>query len=318
MILTRRHLRKKVMQSLFAMELSKNIELEKERKFLVKSIDQLNGLFLANLSFLIALRDHADYLYTSSKNNFIPSTKKQQEPHLKIRNNKVLNLLNNHPKLSAAIEKYKVDYWDLDTKYVSMVYDQLKEHDFYLTYQETSQDNDFKTDLKFVINIFKEVVVEFDPLYQYFEDREITWGTDFPVANSMTLHYLEKLKDEKSDLESMIPTFIKDRIDVEFAIDLFQKTKLHEAKFTEAIDQNADKWELKRIAPIDKILISMGICELLYFPSIPTKVTLNEYIEISKDFSTPKSNIFINGLLDKFSKEYTRSGEINKIGRGLL
>jgi N utilization substance protein B len=106
--------------------------------------------------------------------------------------------------------------------------------------------------------------------------------------------------------------------DEEFLLDLFRKTVLHQDEFTVDIDEKTPNWDTERIADIDMILIKMALTEFLYFPSIPTKVTINEYIEIAKDYSTTKSSYFINGVLDKLLKEYDKSGKLKKIGRGLL
>ena len=106
--------------------------------------------------------------------------------------------------------------------------------------------------------------------------------------------------------------------DEEFLVELFRKTILHQQEFTGEIDEKTPNWDTERIADMDMILIKMALTEFLYFPSIPTKVTINEYIEIAKDYSTRKSSYFINGVLDKLLKDYNKSDRLNKIGRGLL
>ena len=110
----------------------------------------------------------------------------------------------------------------------------------------------------------------------------------------------------------------RDQDDEDFVTNLFRKTASHHLEFNEDIDQKTPNWDTERIADMDMILIKMALTEFLYFPSIPTKVTINEYIEIAKDYSTRKSSYFINGVLDKLLKDYNKTGRLNKIGRGLL
>ena len=110
----------------------------------------------------------------------------------------------------------------------------------------------------------------------------------------------------------------RDKEDKQFALDLLQKTILNQNEYSEEIAQKTTNWDSDRLAMVDSVLLKMAICELQNFPSIPTKVTINEYLEIAKEYSTPKSSVFINGILDKLVKEYSVKGKLNKVGRGLL
>ena len=111
---------------------------------------------------------------------------------------------------------------------------------------------------------------------------------------------------------------LKNSEDRDFAVDLFKKTLLNRSKLNEEIAKRTTNWDSERIASLDSILLQMAICEIQKFPSIPTKVTINEYLEVAKEYSTPKSSMFINGILDKIVKEYTAQGTLNKMGRGLM
>ena len=135
--------------------------------------------------------------------------------------------------------------------------------------------------------------------------------------NTAILAFLKKTKASNNE-DLALPKLVKDQDDLEFAKDLFKKAKLHEQKFEKELDGKTPNWDSERIAILDKIIIQLGICEFQKFPSIPVKVTINEYLEIAKEYSTPKSSVFINGILDKLSKEYAENGVLNKIGRGLL
>ena len=135
----------------------------------------------------------------------------------------------------------------------------------------------------------------------------------------MTSLIVKLLKGLRKDKENeLVPPLFKDIADREFGIELLKKAVLNDEKFQQYLVQKTPQWDTERIAEIDAILIKMGITELLKCPSIPVKVTLNEYVEIAKEYSTPKSSVFINGILDTLSKDFTQDGTLKKIGRGLL
>jgi N utilization substance protein B len=149
------------------------------------------------------------------------------------------------------------------------------------------------------------------------EDKNITWVDDLPVVNTAIVKLLRKVK-QHSTQSHFIPELIKDEEDKTFAVELLEKTTSNLSVFSEEIQQKTKNWDKDRIANIDFVLLQMAICEFQMFPTIPVKVTINEYIEIAKEYSTPKSSVFINGVLDKLVKEYSDKGTLNKKGRGLM
>ena len=153
-------------------------------------------------------------------------------------------------------------------------------------------------------------------MYEYLEDKRLTWIDDFPIVNTAMVKMLGKIS-EKNVANVLIPDLYKDIEDREFALQLLRKVVLNEEKLSAEIDGKTPNWDQDRIADLDFIILKMGIAEFLYFPSIPVRATINEYLEISKEYSTPKSSIFINGILDKLVKEFEISKKLNKIGRGL-
>jgi N utilization substance protein B len=143
----------------------------------------------------------------------------------------------------------------------------------------------------------------------------ISWVDDIPFVNTWIVKSLSKQKLQNN---FVLGSLYKDQDDEDFVKDLFQKTILNNKEYEKDITDKTPNWETDRIAGMDMILIKMAITEFINFPSIPTRVTINEYIEISKDYSTENSSYFINGVLDKISKEFIQSKRIVKIGRGLL
>jgi N utilization substance protein B len=192
----------------------------------------------------------------------------------------------------------------------------LKESKLYEKYMSTSV-NTFEEDKQFVVDLFTDIIVPNEKLYEYLEDDKLTWIDDIPVVNTQIVKQLKGIKSEE-DTSFKVPKLFKDADDKDFAKDLFRKTVLNEKELAKEFDTKTPNWDMDRIAEIDTIILKMAICELLKFPSIPVKVTLNEYLELAKEYSTPKSSIFINGILDNLVKEFQTNKKMIKAGRGLM
>src|SRR5690606_26164165 len=171
-------------------------------------------------------------------------------------------------------------------------------------------------DRDLIIQLLRESVARNEKSDEYIEDDQLTWVDGFPIVNTFLLKRLKKATETSGD-RYFLPPLFKDQEDLEFANDLLTKTLLNDAQWEKEIEGKTPNWDNDRIAEIDSIILKMAICELLNFPSIPAKVTLNEYLEIAKEYSTPKSSIFINGVMDKLAKEYKTDGRLQKVGRGL-
>ncbi|MBQ0735965.1 transcription antitermination factor NusB [Aquimarina celericrescens] len=314
-MLTRRHIRVKVMQSLYSMEQTQSDNLDKEEKFLLFSINQMYDLFLINLQLLVEIKKQAtDFLTKSQKKHL--ATSDEKNPNTKFINNEILSLLESNIQLKTEIEKKKLNCWQLDDEYVKILWNEIRESELYKDYMSTKLSS-FREDKDFVLDIFKEIIAPNDKLYEYIEDKNLTWIDDLPIVNTAIIKMLRKSKASNDENKSL-PKLYKDADDKKFAVDIFRKTALNAVEFTKEIDDRTPNWDQDRIAELDKAIIKMAICEFVKFPSIPVKVTINEYLEIAKEYSTPKSSIFINGILDKISKEYQENGKLNKVGRGLM
>ncbi|MCL6218040.1 transcription antitermination factor NusB [Zunongwangia pacifica] len=314
-MLTRRHIRVKVMQSLYAFNQSENDNLASEEKFLLKSMEEMYDLFVLQLSLLTEIKAHAETFLERSQQKHL-ATKEDKDPNRKFVQNAVFEILEQNTQLEQIIDDRKLNHWKFDDEYVAILWNEIKESDAFADYMET-RDNSFKEDKDFILAIFKKVIAPNDKIYDYFEDKKLTWLDDLPLVNTAVVKMLQKLKQTATP-EDKLPKLFKSIDDKEFAVNLFRKTYLKDAKLSEEMQGKTPNWDKDRIAEIDTVLLKMAICEFLEFPSIPVKVTINEYLEISKEYSTPKSSIFINGILDKLSKEYKTDGKLNKIGRGLM
>lgn len=313
-MINRRHIRVKVMQSVYALLQSESDNLDKEEKFLKKSIVKMYDLYTLLLYLFVEIKNTEKEHIKASKNKIL-ATSEDLNPNQKFINNAVFSIFENSEALLTYLKDKKLDkYWYLEDKYVRNITKNIKESTHYKEYMR-SEESSFTEDKAFVISIFKEIIAPNDLLFEYFEDKNMSWVDDIPFVNTFVLKTLKGL--QKSDVFTLGDLY-KDEDDEKYVIELFRKTVLNHHNYETYIQGKTPNWETDRIAEIDMILIKMAICEFLQFPSIPTKVSINEYIEIAKDYSTQKSSYFINGVLDKLSKEMMEKGEIKKVGRGLL
>src|SRR5690606_15939290 len=239
----------------------------------------------------------------------------ERNPIRKFIDNPILQYLVHDQVLADKLEARKIS-WELDQEYVNILYRAIIQSECYREYMD-KETSDFKEDRMFIVQLYQEVIAPNEKLFEYIEDKKLTWVDDLPLVNTLLLKMIKKLKPATTD-DYFHPPLFKDVDDKEFASLLFKKTVLNDEKIQQEIEGKTPNWDTDRIADLDALLLKMAICEFLYFPSIPVKVTINEYLEIAKEYSTPKSSIFINGILDKLVKEYKANNTLNKSGRGLL
>ena len=313
-MLTRRHIRVKVLQSIYAYNQSEIKNLEKQEKFLLYNMEQMQDLYLVMLQLMLALRNQAENFLNLSQKKHL-ATDLEKNPSKVFIENKVIELIASNEIFSDIIKNRKLNYWEVDSEYIAILFNSLKENDWYSEFLNQKATN-FNEDKDFLIKVFKNVIAPNDKLYEYIEDRRLTWVDDFPLVNTLIVKMLSKISEKNIDA-ILIPDLYKNKEDRDYAIDLMQRVILNDEELTIIIDEKTPNWDKERIADIDMIILKMGISEFLYFPSIPVRATINEYLEVSKEYSTPKSSLFINGILDKIVKEFSNSKKINKTGRGL-
>ena len=301
------------MQSIYALHQKNSDDIEKEEKFLINSIDNISNLYLIMISSLIELRKKEIlFLETSSKKHL--ATPEERNPNRKFVDNAVLKNLEDSNSISIALEKRKIDNWIMNDDYILILLNEVKQSSLYEKYM-LSKTNSFEEDKQFVVDMFTEIIAPNEKLYEYIEDNKLTWIDDIPMVNTQIL---KQLKQVTQDDEFRVTKLYKDEEDKEYVSLLFRKTVLNEVDLAKEYIDKTPNWDTERIAEIDTIILKMAICEFLKFPSIPVKVTINEYLEIAKEYSTPKSSIFINGILDNLVKEFSKEDKIKKSGRGLL
>ncbi len=312
-MINRRHIRTKVMQSVYAILTSKSDNLTKEEKFLTSSIDKMFDLYVLMLDVLPRVKAIAkETLEISKKKHF--ATSEDLNPNTKFIENKAIAVLEESVSFQTYKQENQLDNWHVEEKFMRTIFENLKNSELYSSYMNSSEQS-FKEDARFVVDFFTQFIAPNETLANYFEDMNISWVDDIPFVNTWAVRSLEKLKKDKPFVLNEI---YKDKEDREFVNDLFRKVVLNHTTFEKEIENKTPNWETDRIADLDMIMIKMGICEFLHFSTIPVKATMNEYIEIAKDYSTQKSSFFINGVLDKVWRELDKTGRLNKIGRGRL
>lgn len=317
-MLSRRHLRIKVLQAVYAFVQSGSADLAKGEKQLLASIEKIHELIIYQLSFLIEMRDFAHNRIEESKKKFFPSDE-DLNPNMRFVENKVLMMIEENRDYKRNRDRLRIN-WGEEREMIRKGYIMLRESNFFEKYMHKGK-NGFEEDRDLLIKLVKKVLADFELLEYFYESKSVFWAFDsYFTGNQMLIKYLKSI-DAGDDEMKTIPPVIKDDEgdeDRAFMIRLFHKTILNSEKFGSLIEEKARNWELDRIALMDTILIKMALAELLEFPSIPIKVTLNEYIDISKYYSSAKSKVFINGILDKLIVDLKEQDLIKKTGRGLL
>jgi N utilization substance protein B len=313
-MLTRRHIRVKVMQSIYALSQSQSDQVDKELKFINMSIANMHDLHILTLDLFVKLSELAQKQLELSQKKYL-ATSAEKNPNKKFLQNAIIQHLVHNENLKTAIYNRKLDDWELNDEYIRVIFDEMLASDVYEDYMD-SEETSYDKDREFLAKLFSEVIAPNEKLYEYFEDQKLTWLDDLPVVNTLILKSIKQSKHGKERI--FLPELYKDDEDREFVKDLFTKTVLNDDMLTTEIQGKTPNWDKDRIANLDLILLKMAICEFLKFPSIPAKVTINEYIELAKEYSTSKSSMFVNGILDKLIKEYKKENKLNKIGRGLM
>lgn len=303
------------MQSIYAMHQNGSDNIEKEEKFLLFSIENIQDLYLTMLSALVEIQKKEIIFLEKSAEKHL-ATSEEKKPNKKFVDNVIFKILNDNDSLKNALEDRKITTWTLNDDYILLLLASIKESDLYKKYM-SNRKNDFQDDKDFIVNLYEEVIAPNEKLYEYLEDNKLTWVDDIPVVNTEIVKQLRAIKSDK-DTSFRIPKIYKDTEDKEYVSNLFRKTVLNETELAKDYIDKTPNWDTERIAEIDTIILKMAICEFLKFPSIPAKVTINEYLEIAKEYSTPKSSIFINGILDNLVKEFQTNGKLVKTGRGLM
>jgi len=314
-MLNRRHLRIKVLQALYAYYQSDEGSFHKSEKDLLEAVEKIYDLYIYLLLSFGELKSIAERRIEDNKKKIRPS-EEEMNPNLKFVNNQIIQILEDNKDLRVASEERKVNWVgdDVQEMFRKMLL-HIRESETFFEFMNNGEAG-FEEDRQFALSLFKVEIANYPLLYDFFEEKSIQWLDDIDLACSMVLKTIKNFSEEG---DNSILALYKDKDDeLSFIKNLLRKTISMDKENETIIDELTNNWEFDRIAKMDVILMKMAITEFQIFNNIPTKVTLNEYIEISKFYSTPKSNTFINGILDKAIRKLTDENKIQKVGRGLV
>ncbi len=313
-MISRRIIRTKVLQVLYAYYTSEDKSLNNAEKELFFCIRKTYDLYHFLLVLVIEIADYAEQRIEIKKNKHQP-TYEDLNPNTKFISNQIIQLLRENRQLHAYISQQKLS-WVNHPELIKELYLFLTESDFYNEYM-ADKNRSFLDDRKFIDKLLNNIILLAEDLDEVLEEMSIYWNDDIEFTVSMISKTLKKFHPHSGSDQNLMPMF-KDQDDRDFARDLLRKSIINHDELLELIKEHSKNWDLDRIAFMDILIMQLAATEFIYFPSIPTKVTLNEYIELSKFYSTEKSRNFINGILDKALKDLKKSGKINKTGRGLI
>lgn len=313
-MLNRRLIRIKVFKSLFsAVSSGADSAIAVERSF-VSSCDKTRDLYYFMMDVAVALKRAADNRIEAGLKKFHPSPE-EKNPNRKFSENLFVERILNEEKFVSYVEREGL-LWNTEelALYVKKLYARIAEKEYFKFYM-ASPERSFKEDCELFIKIFTEEFEEDETLEQILEDMSLFWMDDLGFVLMTIVSNIEYLKERN---KFVIPkTFLKDD-DKDFAVELMSYSFVNYDTIYSKVAENLSNWDSDRLVSTDIALIVLGVAEAMRFPNIPVKVTINEYVEISKFYSTVNSKVFVNGLLDKLIQGMVASGEIVKSGRGLI
>lgn len=314
-MLNRRHLRIKVLQALYAFKQSDNENYSAGEKELMHSIDKMYDLYILYLLVFDELKTFADRKIEERKRKIIPS-EEDINPNFNFVNNKFIEKLSSNSMLKEQSDDLKLNWvGDVNQDLIKKLFAQIEKSDLYQQFMAL-ENTDFDMDKTFCVKLFKQEIANSNILLNHFEEQRIHWQDDFDHVFSMLVKSLKAIKEDAQENTPIMNLYKDDEED--FVKKLFRRAIANFNDHVEVLDKYTKNWESDRLARMDTIIMTLAITEAKEFQSIPLKVTLNEYIEISKFYSTPKSNVFINGVLDKAFADLQKDGTIRKVGRGLV
>ena len=294
-IINRRYIRIRVIQFVYSNSVIED-DLDKNMLDFRNSISNSLDLLYCSIDLIKEIRSHFTSIQTKKKSFKV------------ILDNPYINFLSN---LNIPAKRGITIDWKLNSNYINDIKKRFIEDEI------SGKNKSEKEDLNFFLYFFSEIIWSSEILYEFIQDENITWTDDIPTINSYIISIVKDLDINKKNTFK-IPCINDYKDEIVYGEKLIKQVFDNNDKLKSFLDGRIPNWDTKRIAQIDLAILISAIAELIYFPFIPVKVTINEYIEISKEYSSPKSSVFINGVLDKIIKDLTEDGTISKSGRGLI
>jgi N utilization substance protein B len=313
-MLNRRQIRIKVMQLLFAYYSEEKPDIVKFEKTLFESFERFRDLYVALLLLPAEMQAKAIEKIEAGMNKKLP-TKEDLHPNTKFVTNTLVRILSNSRTLEKASKEIHIRWKDNDDLLKGMFKNLIESLD-YKEYMN-NKERGFEHDREYLLRFLRRHLINYELMHDYLEETGIFWNDDLDLAASMALKTLKTVKEKDDDI-ALLPLWKADDDEEEYTKNLFRKTITMGEEHEKLIAESAPNWDADRIALMDMVILKMALAEARICESIPLKVSMNEYIELANYYSTPKSNVFINGLLETLFNRLVSEGKINKLGRGLL
>lgn len=292
-------IRIRVVQILFSYSQNDTIDLKKAENELLFSLQKSYDLYHYFLSLLIVLTDLYERRVEARRAKLLPS-EEDMNPNTKLLENKFIRQLRDNKQLNDYLQERPFDWYNQDA-YTRNLLDTILASDVYKDYIGNT-DESYDVDREFWRKVFKHIICTSEELYNLLEDESLYWNDDVEIVQSFVLKTIKRFDGQDGAEQDLLPMF-KDDTDREFAVKLLRESLFNGKDYRDSIDKYTQNWESERIALMDMVIMQIAVSELVNFPSIPVSVTLNEYIDIAKAYSTTKSASFINGILDSIVKE---------------
>ena len=292
-------IRIKVLQIVFAYYQNGSDDLKMAENELFLSLRRSYDLYYYFLLLIVEVTRLHERQLDTRKHKYLP-TSDELNPNMRLVNNRLARQIEANGKLQAYVKEHGVS-WVNETDFVKRVLELILNSELYAEYKD-SEDDSYETDREFWRAVFRKLICRNEELENALEDISIYWNDDIEIIQTFVIKTIKRFEEAHGSRQELLPMF-KDEEDRDFAIQLFRKTLLYGEEYRERIDRHLRNWESERVANMDLYIMQMALAELLHFPNIPVNVTLNEYIDAAKAYSTPKSGTFINGILDSIVQE---------------
>ncbi len=313
-MLSRRLIRIKVLQVLYAYSKKSYSTVKQAEKELKTSLERTYSLFFMIILLLREVSDYAEERIRLGKEKKMPA-REDLHPNTRFLENRLLRDLSGHEEIERYVKNHALS-WQDSRPIVKNIYQKLVTSGAYRSYME-SETNSYKDDVGIIKYLLSEILPESEDLLSALEEQSIYWNDELEFVLSVLLRFFEHFPGRHTE-NIAIPPLFKNKDDEDFAYKLLHKSILHSEEYKTLIKDHADNWDVDRIARMDILILIQAITEILHFPEIPVRVSINEYIELARYYSTPKSSLFINGLLDKIVSDLRKANKVHKEGRGLI
>lgn len=300
-MLGRRQIREKVVEFLYSYY-QNPVSTTILEKNMLSEIEKIYHLYIYQLNFIVALKELAEHQIEIAKNKYLKSND-DLNPNEKFIKNEIIKQIEENTERLSFTAKHKELIWELHDDLLVKIFQRIVSGKRYQDYMSDGDDS-FENGQKFIGKLFLRYIAENDDFHERLEEKEMSWADDFHISNSMIQKTIGFMKAHENS--HTLIKMLKDKEDEEFAKKLLRESINHWEEAEKKLEQKLENWDLERISLMDKVILVAAITEIDYFPLTPSRIIINEYIEISKVFGTEKSNIFVNGILDKYTKELNR------------